>query len=110
MVYKTGKEFETLIDSHGPDHVQHLMQKVINALEQLERLASEKDKENSAVDSLQTMVEHLEVEENKKQEDVINLNVNPTSSNQEFDNLFEGLFGEDSKTLAKTDKHFTCIQ
>ena len=69
MVYKTGKEFETLIDSHGPDHVQHLMQKVINALEQLERLASEKDKENSAVDSLQTMVEHLEVEENKKQEE-----------------------------------------
>ena len=45
------------------------MQKVINALEQLERLASEKDKENSAVDSLQTMVEHLEVEENKKQEE-----------------------------------------
>ena len=69
MISKTGKEFETLIDSHGPDHVQHLMQKVINALEQLERLASEKDKENSAVDSLQTMVEHLEVEENKKQEE-----------------------------------------
>ena len=64
------------------------MQKVINALEQLERLASEKDKENSAVDSLQTMVEHLEVEENKKQEerqrnarvrDIINISPNESS-------------------------------
>ena len=69
MIYATGKEFETLIDSHGPDHIQQLMQKVINALEQLERLASEKDKENSAIDSLQNMVAHLELEDNKKQEE-----------------------------------------
>ena len=65
----TGKEFETLIDSHGPDHVKNLMQKVINSLEHLERLASDKDKENQAIDSLQTMVSHLELEENKKQEE-----------------------------------------
>ena len=45
------------------------MQKVINSLEHLERLASEKDKENQAIDSLQTMVSHLELEENKKQEE-----------------------------------------
>ena len=64
-----GKEFETLIDSHGPDHVKNLMQKVINSLEHLERLASDKDKENQAIDSLQTMVSHLELEENKKQEE-----------------------------------------
>ena len=58
-----------MIDSHGPDHVQQLMQKVINALEQLEKLASEKDKENTAIDSLQNMVAHLELEDNKKQEE-----------------------------------------
>ena len=35
----TGKEFEVLIDSHGPEHVTPLMQKVISALEDLEKLA-----------------------------------------------------------------------
>ena len=67
--YVAGKEFEGLIDSHGPDHIQQLMQKVINALEQLEKLASEKDKENTAIDSLQNMVAHLELEETKKVEE-----------------------------------------
>ena len=69
LLSTTGKEFETLIDSHGPDHVKELMQKVINSLEHLERLASDKDKENQAIDSLQNMVSHLELEENKKQEE-----------------------------------------
>jgi hypothetical protein len=64
-----GKDFESLIDSHGPDHIQQLMQKVINALEQLEKLASEKDKENTDIDSLQNMVAHLELEDGKKQEE-----------------------------------------
>ena len=68
-MFITGKEFETLIDSHGPEHVQNLMQKVINTLEQLEKLASEKDKENSTIDSLQNIVTHLELEESKKQEE-----------------------------------------
>ena len=45
------------------------MQKVINTLEQLEKLASEKDKENSTIDSLQNIVTHLELEESKKQEE-----------------------------------------
>ena len=45
------------------------MQKVINALEQLEKLASEKDKENTDIDSLQNMVAHLELEDGKKQEE-----------------------------------------
>ena len=69
IVFGIGKDFESLIDSHGPDHVQQLMQKVINALEQLEKLASEKDKENTAIDNLQNMVAHLELEDNKKQEE-----------------------------------------
>ena len=65
----TGKEFETLIDSHGPDHVKQLMQKVINALEHLEKLACDKDKEHSTIDSLQNIVTHFELEENKKLEE-----------------------------------------
>ena len=67
FISPTGKEFEVLIDSHGPDHVQQLMQKVISTLEHLEKFASEKDKEKSTIDSLQNMVTHLELEENKKQ-------------------------------------------
>ena len=65
----SGKEFETLIDSHGPDHVKQLMQKVISTLEHLEKLACDKDKENCTIDSLQNIVTHLELEENKKQEE-----------------------------------------
>ena len=45
------------------------MQKVISTLEHLEKFASEKDKEKSTIDSLQNMVTHLELEENKKQEE-----------------------------------------
>jgi len=51
-----GKEFEVLIDSHGPDHVTGLMQKVISALEQLEHLAAEKENENQVVDNLKTTI------------------------------------------------------
>ena len=36
--YLSGKEFERLIDSHGPEHVTELMQKVISALEHLEQV------------------------------------------------------------------------
>ena len=67
--FVTGKECETLIDSHGPDHVKQLMQKVINALEHLEKLACDKDKEHSTIDSLQNIVTHFELEENKRQEE-----------------------------------------
>ena len=45
------------------------MQKVINALEHLEKLACDKDKEHSTIDSLQNIVTHFELEENKRQEE-----------------------------------------
>ena len=64
-----GKEFEKLIDSHGPDHVKDLMQKVINALEHLEKLSSERDSEKSMIDCLQNTITHLELEDNKKLEE-----------------------------------------
>ena len=69
MIFVTGKEFETLIDSHGPDHIQKLMQNGINAIEELKKLASGKDKENLAIESLQNIVDHLELEYNKKLEE-----------------------------------------
>ena len=69
MIVVTGTKFETLIDSHGPDQIQQLIEVATNALEQLEKLAFEKDRKNSAVDSIQTMAAHFELEDNKKQEE-----------------------------------------
>lgn len=54
-----GKEFEALIDSHGPDHVTGLMQKVIHALEHLEQLTSEKEIENQHVENLKSTITRL---------------------------------------------------
>jgi hypothetical protein len=51
-----GKEFEVLIDSHGPEHVTGLMQKVISALEHLEELSAEKESENQLVENLKATI------------------------------------------------------
>ena len=64
-----GREFESLIDSHGAEHVTKLMQKVISALEHLELLSAEKDKEKATIDNLQSLVKHLELEDSKKVEE-----------------------------------------
>jgi len=64
-----GKEFEVLIDSHGPEHVTPLMQKVISALEDLEKLAATRDLEKETIDSLKTTISHLEIEDTKKKEE-----------------------------------------
>ena len=64
-----GKEFEHLIDSHGPDHVTGLMQKVISALEHLERFAGEADAEEATLEGLRTTITHLEMEGVKKNEE-----------------------------------------
>ena len=64
-----GKEFEQLIDSHGPDHVTSLMQKVISALEHLERFAGASDAEEATLEDLRATITHLELEEIKKNEE-----------------------------------------
>jgi len=69
MAADIGREFESLIDSHGAEHVTALMQKVISALEHLEALSGERDAERSTIDSLQTQVKHLELEDSKKMEE-----------------------------------------
>ena len=68
-VFIIGKEFEVLIDSHGPEHVTPLMQKVISALEDLEKLAATRDQERETIDSLKTTISHLELEDTKKKEE-----------------------------------------
>ena len=65
----SGKEFEHLIDSHGPEHVTGLMQKVISALEHLERFAAEADSEETTIESLRATIMHLEMGEVKKNEE-----------------------------------------
>ena len=68
-VFFSGKEFEVLIDSHGPDHVTQLMQKVISALEHLERMSAARDNECETIENLQTTISHLELEDLKKNEE-----------------------------------------
>ena len=69
MTIRSGKEFERLIDSHGPEHVTELMQKVISALEHLEQFAATSDSERDTIECLQRTVTHLELEEAKKVEE-----------------------------------------
>lgn len=64
-----GKEFEAVIDSHGPDHVSALMQKVISALEHLELFAAGGDAQEDALDRLRATVSHLERGEARKIEE-----------------------------------------
>lgn len=64
-----GKEFEVLIDSHGPEHVTQLMQKVISALEHLEKLSGSCDAERETIENLRTTISHLELEDTKKKEE-----------------------------------------
>lgn len=65
----SGKEFEVLIDSHGPEHVTQLMQKVISALEHLEKLSGSCDAERETIENLRTTISHLELEDTKKKEE-----------------------------------------
>ena len=58
-----------LIDSHGPEHVTQLMQKVISALEYLEKLAASRDQEKETIEGLRTTISHLELENTKKNEE-----------------------------------------
>ena len=69
MAADIGKEFELVIDSHGPEHISGLMQKVISALEHLERFAAEADAEEENMEQLRSTITHLEREEAKKNEE-----------------------------------------
>jgi len=64
-----GKEFERIIDSHGPEAVTELMPKVITTLEHLEVLSNRNQKENTEISDLRTTVEKLEQEKSAKAEE-----------------------------------------
>ncbi|VDM51946.1 unnamed protein product [Angiostrongylus costaricensis] len=57
-----GKDFEKLIELHGNDCVRAIMPKVISALETLESLANNNERENEEILTLQKTVERLEHE------------------------------------------------
>ena len=63
-----GKEFELIIDNHGPEAVTELMPKVITVLEHLENLASRNQKENAEIVELRYAVEKLQTEKAAKAE------------------------------------------
>ncbi|CAI4230629.1 unnamed protein product [Auanema sp. JU1783] len=62
-----GKDFERLIELHGNECVRGIMPKVISALETLESLANNNDKENEEIISLQKTIDRLEQEKHTKQ-------------------------------------------
>jgi len=66
MAADIGKEFEELIDNEGAEKVTMLMSKVIRALEQLEILVQKNDSEQVLIDDLRRTIEHLELEDTKK--------------------------------------------
>ncbi|KAK6746310.1 hypothetical protein RB195_012427 [Necator americanus] len=62
-----GKDFEKIIELHGNDCVRGIMPKVISALETLESLANNNERENEEIISLQKTVERLEQEKQARQ-------------------------------------------
>lgn len=63
-----GRECEKIIEEFGPNVVAQLIPKVINALEKLEHLASENERENSILEDLNNKIQCLETEKNEKAE------------------------------------------
>lgn len=63
-----GRECEKIIDEYGAAAVSQLIPKVINALEKLEYLASQNERENSTMEELNHRIHCLETEKNEKAE------------------------------------------
>lgn len=63
-----GRECEKIIDEYGAAAVAQLIPKVINALEKLECLASQNERENSVVEDLNHRIHCLETEKSEKAE------------------------------------------
>ncbi|KJH48959.1 hypothetical protein DICVIV_04929 [Dictyocaulus viviparus] len=61
-----GKDFEKIIELHGNDCVRAIMPKVISALETLESLANNNERENEEIVTLQKTVERLEREKHTR--------------------------------------------
>ena len=64
-----GKECEKLIEIYGADSIKNFMPKVINALELLERLAMNNERENTQVQELKAKILQLETDKIGKAED-----------------------------------------
>jgi hypothetical protein len=64
-----GKEFEVIIDHYEVDAVTSLMPKVIMALEHLEILANDNERENNEIAELKFAVQKLEREKCAKAEE-----------------------------------------
>lgn len=63
-----GKECEKIIDQYGADAVTSLMPKVINALENLEYLATKNERENTLLSELKSKISQLENDKLEKAE------------------------------------------
>jgi len=64
-----GREFEAIIDAYGTDAITGLMPKVVAALEQMEMLAMNNERENTTVDDLRATVQQLEMDKQERTED-----------------------------------------
>lgn len=61
-----GNEFEKMIQSHGSEHVQGLMPKVVSVLELLERVSQQSEQERQMAEDLRTNISLLEHEKREK--------------------------------------------
>lgn len=64
-----GKEFESIINKHGPYSVSNLMSKVIVVLEELEDFVTHFGLEKREINTLQSMVHRLESEKSERNRD-----------------------------------------
>jgi len=67
------RDFEQLADQWGKDSIEGLVKKVICALETLEALAKNNDRENAELVDLQNCVERLQREKTQRSRDKENL-------------------------------------
>ncbi|XP_063704914.1 RILP-like protein homolog isoform X2 [Culicoides brevitarsis] len=68
LASEIGRECERIIEEYGTASVSNLIPKVINALEKLEKLASQNERENSLLEDLNNRIQCLETEKNEKAE------------------------------------------
>jgi len=71
MAQDIGREFEAIMEAYGTDAITGLMPKVVAALEQMEMLAMNNERENTTVDDLRATVRQLEMDKQERTEDRI---------------------------------------
>ncbi|CAG7834969.1 unnamed protein product [Allacma fusca] len=111
MASEIGKDFEHLIDTYGVESIGGIMPKVIGALEQLERLASQAETIEETMSEFKAAIEQLEREKRQKAQDRLKydrdleaIEERMRTENQELSNVILRL-QEENKRLNMSLRH-----